>query len=74
MALHPELIDWCCVIHANFGLLSIVPYTHANMIFTSSTPDVVWHFKPGRGKGYQFIKCSFVQKHPKYKGTRNKIL
>ena len=45
VTLHPELVDWRCVVHANFRLLSIVSDTHTNMVLTSFTPDIVWHFK-----------------------------
>ena len=46
MTFHPELINRCCVIVADLALLSIVSYTHSNVIVASITPNVVWHFKP----------------------------
>ena len=46
MTFHAELVDGCGVVHANLGLLCIVPHSHPYVVATATTPDVVWHLKP----------------------------
>lgn len=45
VAFHPEPVDWSRVIVANLLLFCIVAHTHADVVLTAVTPDVVWHFK-----------------------------
>ena len=50
MALHPELEDGRGIVVSNARFLGVVAHTHSQMLTTSSTPDVVWEFKPRKPK------------------------
>ena len=46
MALHTELVDGRCVVHASLGLLRVVTDPHADVVSTATAPNVVGHLKP----------------------------
>ena len=45
MAFHPEVVDRRRVVHADLGLLGIVPHPHSDVVVASVTPDVVRHLE-----------------------------
>ena len=50
VALHPELEDGRGIVVSNARLLCVVAHTHAQMLTTPSTPDVVREFEPRQPK------------------------
>ena len=45
MTFHSKLKNRCGKIISNFRLLSIVTYTHTDMIATGITPNIIGHLK-----------------------------
>lgn len=60
MALHIELVNRGRIVHPNFGLLSIVSDTHANVILATLTPNVVGHLKTDYNNALVYLSGPFT--------------
>jgi hypothetical protein len=45
VAFHPEFVYGRRVVHADFGFLRVVTYSHPDVIVASVAPYIVWHLE-----------------------------